>query len=122
ATAESHSGQRGILPDMKVGSTDSSRNLQLSGFVFMAGLNLSYPVKWIDPKNAIIASLSPRSCFQPFGCLAYDFKLANDGVLPMRGGDESFHHRRLPLNRPDARERACSEAGGACLTDITTWR
>jgi hypothetical protein len=27
---------------------------------------------------------------QPFGCLTNDFKLANDGVLPMRGGDENI--------------------------------
>jgi len=27
---------------------------------------------------------------QPLGCLPYDFKLANDGVLPMRGGNEDI--------------------------------
>jgi len=27
---------------------------------------------------------------QPLGCLAYDLKLANDRVLPVRGGDENI--------------------------------
>jgi len=36
---------------------------------------------------------------QPLGCLAYDFKLANDGILPVRGGNENIMtHRYVALD------------------------
>ena len=46
-----------------------------------------------QPGNAApwdLRMLRAKLLGQPFGCLAYDFKLANDGVLPMRGGDENI--------------------------------
>ena len=37
-----------------------------------------------------LQDVESKAVWTAFGCLAYDFKLANDGVLPMRGGDENI--------------------------------
>ena len=51
--SESHSGQRSILPGMKVVSTDSQRIC--NSVSLCRRLNLSYRVKQIDLKNEIFA-------------------------------------------------------------------